>query len=160
MDMLPQDIRIERAKAGDLKALCRLLSALFSIEKDFTPNTDRQEAGLKLLLQHPDHAIILVARDSNGCVFGMVTAQRVFSTAEGAPSVWIEDMVIDAPHRRRGIGRALLDHVLEWTRTVGATRAQLLVDLDNPPALEFYQRLGWQSTRLSARRIILAPPDR
>ncbi|MEY3974551.1 MAG: hypothetical protein RIS59_912, partial [Pseudomonadota bacterium] len=34
-------------------------------------------------------------------------------------------------------------------------RAQLLVDLDNPPALDFYQHLGWAETRLAARRLSL-----
>ena len=36
-----------------------------------------------------------------------------------------------------------------------ATRAQLLADLDNQPALDYYQHLGWQETQLIARRLSL-----
>ncbi len=85
----------------------------------------------------------------------MVSAQLVISTAEGAPSAWVEDMVVCADQRGKGVGRALLDSLTDWARSKGASRAQLLVDLDNEPALGYYQHLGWQTTRLAARRIKL-----
>jgi GNAT superfamily N-acetyltransferase len=53
------------------------------------------------------------------------------------------------------VGRALRDAVLDWARRMGASRAQLLADLDNAPALGFYDRLDWQATRLGARRKML-----
>jgi GNAT superfamily N-acetyltransferase len=87
----------------------------------------------------------------------MVSAQLVISTAEGAPSTWVEDMVVRDGWRGQGIGRALLDGLMSWAKSKGATRAQLLVDLDNEPALGYYQHLGWQTTRLGARRIALSP---
>ena len=57
--------------------------------------------------------------------------------------------------RRRGIGRQVLEAVLAWASDRGATRAQLLADLDNQPALDYYQHLGWDETRLIARRLSL-----
>lgn len=148
--------RIEPAGPGDIPALAALLEVLFSVEQDFQADATRQRRGLELLVCSPeDRAVVLVARDENGHVIGMVSAQLVISTAEGAPSAWIEDVVVAEAHRGRGLGRALLDKALEWARQFGATRAQLIVDLDNTPALEFYERLGWQHTRLAARRIFL-----
>jgi GNAT superfamily N-acetyltransferase len=85
----------------------------------------------------------------------MVSAQLVISTAEGAPSAWVEDMVVRADCRGEGLGRALLEALLAWAADQGATRAQLLVDLDNAPALGYYQHLGWQATKLAARRVSL-----
>jgi GNAT superfamily N-acetyltransferase len=85
----------------------------------------------------------------------MATAQLVISTAEGAPSAWIEDVVVREDWRGNGVGRALLDAVLAWARSQGAVRAQLLADLDNAPALAFYDKLDWQPTRLGARRLKL-----
>ncbi|MGB2831322.1 MAG: GNAT family N-acetyltransferase [Methylotenera sp.] len=38
-------------------------------------------------------------------------------------------------YRKHGIGKQLLQHVLEWAKTKGATRAQLLVDITNIEAL-------------------------
>lgn len=145
---------IDPARPQDLPALVALLAGLFSIEQDFTPDPGRQRRGLELLLAAPERAVVMVARNGDA-VAGMVSAQLVISTAEGAPSAWIEDMVIAAPYRRQGIGRELLGAILDWAKGKGATRAQLLVDLDNAPALAFYERLGWQPTRLGARRVML-----
>jgi GNAT superfamily N-acetyltransferase len=141
------------AADGDIPALVALLAELFSLEQDFSPAPAKQRAGLEQLLALPDRAVVLVARDAAEVVIGMVTAQLVVSTAEGAPSAWVEDMVVANAHRRGGVGRALIDAALTWARKKGATRAQLLVDLDNAPALAYYERLGWQPTRLAVRRV-------
>lgn len=149
-------VRIAAATAADIPALTQLLAELFGIEQDFSPDTSRQQRGLALLIQDVERAHVAVARDHAGRAVGMVTAQLVISTAEGTRSAWIEDMVVAAEFRRRGVGRALLEAVLAWATGKGATRAQLLVDLDNLPALGYYDHLGWQATRLGARRMLLS----
>ena len=148
---------IDDAIPSDIPALSRLLDDLFSIEQDFQPNSERQMQGMALILQHPATAVIKVARNAEGQIIGMVSAQLVISTAEGAPSAWVEDMVVRDDWRNKGVGRALLEAMMGWAMSKGATRAQLLVDLDNEPALGYYQHLGWQTTRLGARRIKLTP---
>ena len=85
----------------------------------------------------------------------MVTAQLVISTAQGAASAWIEDMVIHSSYRSRGIGKKLLQRTLDWAKENGATRAQLLVDVENREALCFYEHLNWESTQLQARRVFI-----
>jgi GNAT superfamily N-acetyltransferase len=97
----------------------------------------------------------MLARSAQGEAIAMCSAQLVFSTAEGAHSAWIEDMVVHEAWRGRGIGRQVLQAVLAWASERGATRAQLLADLDNQPALDYYQHLGWQETQLIARRLSL-----
>lgn len=152
--------RITRAVRGDLPDLTALLGELFSIEQDFRPQAVRQRRGLELLLRSPRCALVLVARDGSGRAIGLASAQLVVSTSEGALSAWIEDVIVAGNHRGQGLGRALIKRLLTWARQQGATRAQLLVDIDNPPALAFYDRLGWQPTRLAARRILLKAPSR
>lgn len=146
---------IRTAQLDDIPALSNLLQQLFSIEQDFTPDTDKQTAGLTQLLQAPERGCVMVAQSTSGQVIAMVSAQLVISTAQGSPSAWIEDMVVDQAWRSQGIGRRLLDAILHWARQHGATRAQLLVDMDNPPALAYYDHLGWRSTRLQARQLLL-----
>ena len=99
---------------------------------------------------------VLVAEDA-GKVVGMCTGQLVVSTAEGGPSVLVEDMVIDPAFQGQGLGRALLDAMLQWAGTQGATRLQLLADKNNQAALDFYEHLGWRSTSLVCLRHILQP---
>jgi GNAT superfamily N-acetyltransferase len=146
-------IQIERALDADIGELLHLLQALFAIESDFRFDAARQRAGLARLLAEPaDRAAVLVAR-ADGSVVGMASGQLVISTAEGAPSVWIEDVVVAEAFRGRGIGRALLEGVLDWALEHGATRAQLLADIDNDKAIAFYRRLGLTRTHLVALRL-------
>jgi ribosomal protein S18 acetylase RimI-like enzyme len=64
-------------------------------------------------------------------------------------------MVIEEDYRGEGLGKALLDEALVWAKNKGATRAQLLVDTENTPALGYYAHLGWETTQLQARKIFL-----
>jgi GNAT superfamily N-acetyltransferase len=148
------ELIIEQASTADIPAMVGLLAALFSIEQDFKPDTERQIRGLAGVLASPN-ACIMLARSAQGEAIAMCSAQLVFSTAEGAHSAWIEDMVVHEAWRGRGIGRQVLQAVLAWASEHGATRAQLLADLDNQPALDYYQHLGWQETSLIARRLSL-----
>ena len=146
-------LQIERALETDIPALLDLLQSLFAIEKDFTFDVQQQRRGLQALIGAPkDRAMLLVAR-FDGAVAGMVSGQLVVSTAEGAPSVWIEDVVVAQDARGKGFGRALLDAIVEWARSQGATRAQLLADRNNPVALSFYAHCGWHATDLVALRL-------
>ena len=152
--MSENEVMIEQARSADIPAMVGLLAALFNIEQDFKPDTERQIRGLAGVLASPN-ACIMLARTAQGEAIAMCSAQLVFSTAEGAHSAWIEDMVVHEAWRGRGIGRQVLQAVLAWASEHGATRAQLLADLDNQPALDYYQHLGWQETSLIARRLSL-----
>lgn len=150
-----ESIVYSEAKEVDIADLVHLLSVLFSIEKDFNPDLAKQQKGLELLIKNQYTATIQVARNKADKVVGMVSAQLVISTAQGAASAWVEDMVIDVAYRERGIGKQLLQNALTWAKNKGATRAQLLVDVENIDAVGYYQYLNWEATQLQARRVFL-----
>jgi ribosomal protein S18 acetylase RimI-like enzyme len=158
------DIRVEAADKTDIPALIELLTLLFSIEQDFCPDPEKQRRGLEGLLERPENGVLLVARDlgkeeesrpRKGPAIGMVSAQLVISTASGAPSAWVEDLVLKPEYRKMSIGRQLLAAAATWAKQKGARRLQLLADADNTPALAFYERLCWQPTRLFAWRTFI-----
>ena len=149
-------IHIVRAGNADVPALIELLAALLAIENDFSVDRSKQRRGLELLLSQPDdRAVVLVARMGDGMVAGMASAQLVISTAEGALSAWVEDVVVRQSLRGQGIARLLLQEVISWAQRHGATRAQLLADNTNTLALDFYRHIGWQPTQLFAWRRFL-----
>jgi GNAT superfamily N-acetyltransferase len=150
-----ENIIYNNAVDTDIADLVGLLSDLFSIEKDFNPDLTKQTIGLELLIKNNEMATIQVARNTSGKVIGMVSAQLLISTAQGAASAWIEDMIVDSSYRGRGIGKELLQQALAWVKTKGATRAQLLVDTENTDAIGYYQHLNWESTQLQAYRVFL-----
>ena len=146
-------ITVRPARMEDLERLVGLLGLLFAMEEDFCFDAARQRQGLALLLDD-ERARVLVAERADGVV-GMCTGQLVVSTAEGGPALLVEDVVVDANHRGRGVGRALLAALADWASGRGVRRLQLLADGSNGPALAFYDRLGWRATALVCRRLTL-----
>ncbi len=145
------DPLIRPVAPADLEDLVRLLGVLFSIEADFRPDPARQRRGLARMLEDPARRLVLLA-EREGAIVGMITVQLVVSTAEGGDAGLVEDLVVDEACRGAGVGRRLLDEAEEWARAQGATRLQLLADRENEPALRFYARQGWSSTRLVCLR--------
>jgi len=146
---------LDAANFQDLPRLSQLLGELFTIEKDFAPNPERQQQGLKLLLEHPESTHVLVARDSQGLAIGMCSVQLVISTAQGSYAAWVEDLIVTKDFQKQGIAKALLHAAMRWAGEHGVTRMQLLVDMENQAALEFYHYLGWKTTQLQARHYFL-----
>jgi GNAT superfamily N-acetyltransferase len=146
------DVTIRNAAHRDLDRMVALLEALFAIEADFIVDKSRQQRGLRLMLDGcGKHRCVKVA-ETGDQVVAMCTAQMMVSTAEGALSALVEDLVVAERMRGHGIGKALLAAVETWARQHGATRLQLLADKGNSPALEFYQRQGWAVTQLICLR--------
>ena len=53
-------------------------------------------------------------------------------------------MGVAAPHRARGIGKALLQAAIEGASTRGISRIELLVRSDNEPAIALYRGFGFE----------------
>jgi ribosomal protein S18 acetylase RimI-like enzyme len=49
-------------------------------------------------------------------------------------------------HRQQGIGRLLVNEIVDWARLRKAHTLQLMVTNSNEPAIRFYQRLGFELT--------------
>ena len=143
-------ILIRDAVADDIPAMVELLAQLFSIEQDFVPDAEKQGRGLALLLAQPGAHLMVAERE--GRVVGMISVQMLISTAEGGAVGLVEDLVVGEGHRGEGIGGRLLRGMEARARETGLSRLQLLADMDNTSALEFYTRRGWCRTSLLALR--------
>jgi ribosomal protein S18 acetylase RimI-like enzyme len=141
---------IRPADSDDLAAMTRLLQELFAIETEFDIDTEKQRCGLKMLLDSPAANIWVAER--SGRVVGMVTVQLTVSTSEGGLSALLEDLIVSSAYRRRGLGKALLNAAVRWSRDQGATRIQLLADGRNVPAVIFYRKQEWLQTNMIALR--------
>ncbi len=146
-------LQIRQARVADLATCVDLLDDLFRLETDFAPDAGRQIRGLSQLLES-DAAQLIVA-DDDGEVVGMLSVQRLISTAQGSAVGIVEDAVVRDRRRGQGVGRALMNAAEAWARDEGLTRLQLLAERGNRPAQAFYQRLGWTSTQLVALRRVL-----
>lgn len=58
----------------------------------------------------------------------------------------VESVYVDSAHRSQGVGRRLLQHMIELARERGALRVQLTSNLKRERAHRFYERLGFRAT--------------
>ena len=145
------DINIRKASISDIDELVPLLYELFYIEEDFTFNRELQIQGLKILIDTGKDNLVLVAEEDNKIV-GMCTLQTLISTAQGGYVGLIEDFVITESHRGKGIGRELLISLEKSAAEKGLKRIQLLADKNNLPAIKFYTKMNWTTTKLICLR--------
>ncbi len=143
---MKQGITIDRATEDDLEQMAKLLSILFAIEQDFEIDFDKQLSGITKLFHHEGKEL-LVAR-YEGKVVGMVTMQRLISSAEGDYIGQIEDLVVKEEYRKMGVGSRLLNKMRAIAQEYGYKRIQLAADESNIEALHFYTRRGFHQTHL------------
>lgn len=145
---MEKELKIRLAQEKDIEAMVALISLVFSLEKDFAADVEKQRSGLALLLNAAERACLVVA-EIDGAVMAMCSAQLLVSTAEGGWKAIIEDVAVAETYRGRGIGRRLLAYVEEWAKKRDVKRLDLLADLDNKNGLAFYNRLRWEKTNLA-----------
>ena len=146
-------ISIEKAQETDLPQMAELLSVLFAIETDFTFDYKKQLSGITRLFQH-ESSDLLVAKYS-GRVIGMITMQRLISSAEGDYVGQIEDLVVNDEYRKMGVGSRLINKMRSMAVEYGYKRIQLAADVDNANALQFYSRRGFKKTHLNVYHYIV-----
>jgi GNAT superfamily N-acetyltransferase len=80
--------------------------------------------------------------DHDGTTVGMATCSRRVITGWNGPVIFLQDLIVEPAHRRRGIARALVARVAAYARLVGSPIVELTVRSDNPAQL-FYQQNGF-----------------
>lgn len=131
--------------------MVRLLEILFSVEADFEFNPELHTEALRRIVGNPN-SLALTAAGEGGEVVGMLTVQTVVSTATGALSGWVEDVVVHPRWRKKGVASEMLRKVELWADAQGVNRLQLLADGNNTAALDFYASRGWTGSSMIHRK--------
>jgi ribosomal protein S18 acetylase RimI-like enzyme len=147
-------LKYEVAVQKDLPRLVELLGILFESEAEFTRNPEKQRAGLQAILADPSKGRIFVAREGREVV-AMASLLYTVSTAEGGKAGLFEDLVVAPEQRQRGIGEALLKHVVAEARKEGVLRLTLLTDMQNERAQAMYRRVGFVGSPMKPMRLKL-----
>jgi ribosomal protein S18 acetylase RimI-like enzyme len=145
-------LKFETATQKDLPRLVELLGILFESEAEFSADAGKQSNALQALLSDPAKGRIFVARDGRELV-AMASLLYTISTAEGGKAALFEDLVVAPDHRKRGIGEALLKHVIAHARAEGVLRITLLTDMQNERAQAMYRRVGFVGSPMKPMRL-------
>lgn len=81
--------------------------------------------------------------ERDGRIVGMITWSERYYTGWPEPAIYVADMFVEEPHRRGGIGRALLAEVAGYAASRGSPMIELTVR-NNNAARDFYQRCGFR----------------
>ena len=149
-------IEFGTASAKDLQQLVDLLGHLFAQEAEFHPDPAKQKRALEAILANASIGKLFVAREARRVV-AMASLLYTISTAEGGKAAWFEDLVVHPDERKRGIGEALLKHVIEEARAEGITRITLLTDMQNERAQAMYRRVGFVGSPMKPMRLKIKP---
>jgi putative acetyltransferase len=137
--------RIRQASAEDAQALVDLAAAVsgepegWLISSNGWRGVGEERRYLKALRRYP-HAAVYVADDG-----GEVVARLSLARDTHPASAHVADLglMVAVSHRRLGIGRALLEQAVAWSRRVGVRKLELHVFPWNDPAIHLYETFGF-----------------
>ncbi len=95
---------------------------------------------LRAVRRHPDAAVFVAEED--GAIVGRMSVAR--DPHQASHHVADLGLMVALGHRRRGIGRALLEQAVAWARDAGVTKLELHVFPWNEPAILLYERFGFE----------------
>ena len=154
-------IGVRPATSADLPRLGRLGALLVEVHhafdpKRFLPTRDRTPADYAAFLvrQLTDEGVVLLVAEINGDVIGYA-----YATVEGydymalrGPAGVIQDIIVDAEYRGRGVGRLLLDAALAELTARGASQVVLSTAERNQAAQRLFARAGFRRTMVEMTR--------
>ncbi|MEO0587993.1 MAG: GNAT family N-acetyltransferase [Planctomycetota bacterium] len=139
---------VRDATDADVPVMASLLGELFAQEVEFRPDRTKQEAGLRAVLHAPHAGRLIVAEADDDGVVGVATLLWVPSTALGGLTGVLDDFVVRADQRGRGVGSILLDAALAAARDAGCLRVKLQTDAENLSAQRLYERHGFAASTM------------
>ena len=84
---------------------------------------------------------LVVAVEEN-LVVGFVTAVIYLHPDKSAPELWINEIGVTPTYQRRGIGKMLLEALLEDAKQSGCVEAWVLTERANIAAMAMYRSVG------------------
>ncbi|WCT77172.1 GNAT family N-acetyltransferase [Novosphingobium humi] len=132
---------IRPASPEDIPLIAQLIRDLAEYEK-LSHEVRFDEAALKQHLFGPHPMAEVVIGQIDGAPQGFALFFHNFSTFEGRPGIYLEDLYVRPAARGSGLGKALLLHLAALAQERGCARLEWSVLDWNTPSIEFYRRMG------------------
>ena len=130
------------ATEADLDTIIELVHALAEYEREpDAVRLNREEFGRHLFGPAP-YAEVILAETAEGASAGFALFFHNFSTWEGKPGIYLEDLFVRPELRGHGYGKALLVELARLAVERGCARLEWSVLDWNEPSIAFYKALG------------------
>jgi GNAT superfamily N-acetyltransferase len=136
-------IRIRKARESDLPALTALYAELHLDDYDYRPPTARaMRTAFDAIASNRDHHLVVAV--GGGRIVGSLHVMIFRHLGHGLhPAAIVENVVVSASHRSRGIGELLIVEAARIARRRGCYKLSLTTNVKRARAHRFYERLGW-----------------
>ena len=152
-------VTIRDARPDDLDTILAFIRALADYERlAHEVKADRDVLARHLFGPRP-MAEVLIA-DHDGAAVGFALFFHNFSTFEGRPGIYLEDLFVRPEARGLGAGRALLAHLAHLAIERDCARLEWSVLDWNAPAIAVYRAIGakpmdeWTVQRLDGEALV------
>ena len=98
------------------------------------------ESSAREFLADPRHRLVVALDDD--LLVGFISAVIYVHPDKPAPELWINEVGVAPTHQRKGIGKALMQSILDIARQSGCTEAWVLTERDNTAAMTLYASSG------------------
>lgn len=134
-------LSIRPATSADLPLIAQFIHDLADYEKlAHEVRFDEAKLGEKLFGERPYAEVVI--GELGGVPQGFALFFHNFSTFEGRPGIYLEDLFVRPEARGSGLGKALLVHLAKLCVERDCARLEWWVLDWNTPSIGFYQSLG------------------
>jgi GNAT superfamily N-acetyltransferase len=134
-------LSIRPATRADIGLIAELIRALADYEK-LADEVRFDQAVLEQKLFGPRPYAEVVIGEIDGVAQGFALFFHNFSTFEGKPGIYLEDLFVQPAARGSGLGKALLAHLAALAIERDCARLEWWVLDWNEPSIGFYKALG------------------
>lgn len=151
-------VRVRPATVADVDLIFRFICDLASYEKLRDEVKTSPEGLAQRLFGARPYAEVVIA-EVDGAPVGFALFFHNFSTFEGKPGIYLEDLYVIPEARGAGAGKALLSHLAALAVERDCARLEWWVLDWNAPSIAFYERMGaramdeWTVYRVDGRAL-------
>jgi GNAT superfamily N-acetyltransferase len=142
---LSAEIQIRAAQTTDADDLFQLAKEFAT---SFAPEKSAFDISFKKLLMTSD-ACLAVA-ESEGKIIGYVLGFDHDTFYANGRVAWVEEIMVHADFRKKGIGKLLMAHFEKWARV----RNSKLIALATRRASSFYKAIGYEESAVYFRKLL------
>lgn len=141
----PNSVELVKVTPQESELLKDYIEALYRFEGDFEAIVNIEE-GVKSLFKNEALATPYFIKQGNEKI-GYVILTRYHSVEKGGLTIYIDELYVEERFRRRGVGKTILDEVVNVARREKAKALWANTEHNNEGSQRFFKNAGFRQNR-------------